>query len=238
MEGLFGERLAEIRGKIDESCRKAGRDAGDVTIVAVTKTHGPEAVREAWNAGLGVMGENKVQEAAAKIPLCVSGPDWHLIGHLQKNKVRHALSLFSAIHSVDTLELLQAIDRISGEDDHSPRILLEVNVSGESSKFGIRPDALPGMVEAALQCRNVTLEGFMTMAPFSPNPEDSRPHFARLRVLRDELERRFGAGFPVLSMGMSGDYTVAVEEGATMVRLGTALFGAREKWQARGIFPE
>ena len=238
MEGLFDERLAEIRGKIDESCRKAGRDAGDVTIVAVTKTHGPEAVREAWNAGLGVMGENKVQEAAAKIPLCVSGPDWHLIGHLQKNKVRHALSLFSAIHSVDTPELLQAIDRISGEDGHSPRILLEVNVSGESSKFGIRPDVLPGMVEAALQCRNVTLEGFMTMAPFSPNPEDSRPHFARLRVLRDELERRFGAGFPVLSMGMSGDYTVAVEEGATMVRLGTALFGAREKWQARGIFPE
>lgn len=233
MEDTFEERLAKIRENISEACRRAGRDPAGVTVVAVTKTHGPEAVREAWDAGLGVMGENKVQEAAAKIPLCVSGPDWHLIGHLQKNKVRHALALFSAIHSVDTLELLQAIDRVAGEDGHSPHILLETNVSGESSKFGIRPDVLPGVVEAALGCRNVTLDGFMTMAPFSPNPEDSRPHFARLRALRDDMERRFGAGFPALSMGMSGDYAVAVEEGASMVRIGTALFGAREKWQAR-----
>lgn len=231
MEEDFASRLDAIRRTIAESCAKASRNPDEVEIIAVTKTHGPDAVRLAWEAGISTIGENKVQEAAAKIPLCQSGPEWHLIGHLQKNKVRHALSLFSAIHSVDSLELLQAIERISDEEGHSPRILLETNVSGESSKFGIKPSALPEIVEASLNCRRITLEGFMTMAPFSPNPEDSRPHFARLRMLRDEMEKRFGASFPVLSMGMSGDYAVAVEEGATCVRIGTALFGAREKWR-------
>ena len=231
MEKTFAERFATIRAEVDEACRKAGRDPGEAEIIAVTKTHGPEAVREAWEAGLSIMGENKVQEAAAKIPQCVSGPEWHLIGHLQKNKVRHALAFFSTIHSVDSAELLEAIDRIAEEDSRSPHILLEVNVSGESSKFGIRPDTLPDIVETALSCRRLTLEGFMTMAPFSTNPEDSRPHFARLRELRDEMERRFGASFPRLSMGMSGDYAVAAEEGATWLRIGTALFGAREKWR-------
>lgn len=230
METSFAERLAKIRADVDDACRKAGRDRSEVEIIAVTKTHGPDAVREAWDAGLSTMGENKVQEAAAKIPQCVSGPEWHLIGHLQKNKVRHALSLFSTIHSVDSSELLLAIDRIAEEESHSPHILLETNVSGESSKFGIRPDDLPAIVETALSCRRITLDGFMTMAPFSTNPEDSRPHFARLRELRDEMERRFGASFPCLSMGMSGDYAVAAEEGATWLRIGTALFGAREKW--------
>ncbi|MBR3087368.1 MAG: YggS family pyridoxal phosphate-dependent enzyme [Kiritimatiellae bacterium] len=231
METSLEERLAEIREKVASSCRKSGRGPDAAEIIAVTKTHGPEAIRDAWRAGLHIMGENKVQEAAAKIPSCVSGPEWHLIGHLQKNKVRHALSLFSTIHSVDSAELLLAIDRIADEDGHSPKVLLEVNVSGESSKFGIRPDALPGIVETAMSCRRLSLEGFMTMAPFSTNPEDSRPHFARLRELRDDMERRFGASFPRLSMGMSGDYAVAAEEGATWLRIGTALFGAREKWR-------
>ncbi|MBR0056399.1 MAG: YggS family pyridoxal phosphate-dependent enzyme [Kiritimatiellae bacterium] len=233
MQGNIEERLSAIRGAIGEACRAAGRKAGEVEIIAVTKTHGPDAVREAWDAGLRIMGENKVQEAAAKIPASVSGPEWHLIGHLQKNKVRHALALFTTIHSVDSLDLLQAIDRVAEEDARSPHILLEVNVSGESSKFGIRPDALPSMVEAALQCRRLTLDGFMTMAPFSPNAEDSRPHFARLRELRDAMEGRFGALFPRLSMGMSGDYAVAASEGATWVRIGTALFGPRAKWSPR-----
>lgn len=235
MEETFDARLAAIRETIGECCRRAGRPADSVSIVAVTKTHGPEAVRDAWQGGLSIMGENKVQEAAAKIPQCVSGPDWHLIGHLQKNKVRHALHLFSAIHSVDSTDLLAAIERVADEDSLSPRILLEVNVSGESSKFGIRPDALPGVVEAALACRRTTLCGFMTMAPFSTNPEDSRPHFARLRTLRDEMEGRFAATFPVLSMGMSGDYGVAVEEGATHVRIGTALFGERGSWRPSAV---
>lgn len=227
MPESFEERLAAIKAIVADACAKAGRDPADTEIIAVTKTRGPEEVREAWEAGLRIMGENKVQEAAAKIPACVGGPEWHLIGHLQKNKVRHALSLFTTIHSVDSAELLAAIDRVADEDGHDPHVLLEVNVSGESSKFGIRPDDLPSIVETALSCRRITLEGFMTMAPFSPNPEDARPHFARLRELRDEMERRFGATFPRLSMGMSGDYAVAAEEGATWLRIGTALFGPR-----------
>lgn len=230
MDTPFEERLAVIKNTIAEACAKSGRNPQDVEIIAVTKTHGPDAIRDAWHAGIGIMGENKVQEAAAKIPLCISGPSWHLIGHLQKNKIRHALALFSTIHSVDSQDLLDAIDRIACEESYSPEILLEVNVSGESSKFGIRPDALPAAVEHALQCRRLTLSGFMTMAPFSPNPEDARPHFARLRSLRDAMEQRFSASFPNLSMGMSGDFAVAVEEGASWIRIGTALFGPREKW--------
>ncbi len=230
-ETTFAQRLAAVRERIDAACARAGRSVDEVEIVAVTKTHGPEVVRDAWEGGLRIMGENRVQEAAAKIPQSVSGPEWHLIGHLQKNKIRHALPLFSFFHSIDTPDLLAQMERIAEEADASPHILLEVNVSGESSKFGIRPDALPRMVEQALSARRLTLEGFMTMAPFSPNPEDARPHFARLRELRDKMERDFGASFPRLSMGMSGDFEVAVEEGATWVRLGTVLFGDREKWR-------
>lgn len=235
METTLEQRLAAIRENIADACARTGRDPGGAEIIAVTKTHGPDVVREAWEAGLRVMGENKVQEAAAKIPMCVSGPEWHLIGHLQKNKVRHALALFTTIHSVDSIELVEAIDRVADEDGRDPHVLLEVNVSGESSKFGIRPDALPGVVEAALNCRRVTLEGFMTMAPFSPEPEDSRPHFARLRELRDDMESRFGATFPRLSMGMSGDYAVAASEGATWLRIGTALFGPRAAWRPTAV---
>jgi hypothetical protein len=231
MSTTLEQRLAVLRENIDAACRKAGRDPAGAEIIAVTKTHGPEAIREAWDAGLRIMGENKVQEAAAKIPLSLSGPEWHLIGHLQKNKVRHALALFSTIHSVDSADLLEAIDRIADEDGRAPHVLLEVNVSGEASKFGIRPDALAAVVETAMNCRRLTLDGFMTMAPFSPNPEDSRPHFARLRELRDDMERRFGAVFPRLSMGMSGDYAVAASEGATWLRIGTALFGPRAQWR-------
>lgn len=231
--GCFADRLAAVRARVDAACARSGRSPRDVEIIAVTKTHGPEAVRDAWEGGIRIMGENRVQEAAAKIPQCVSGPDWHLIGHLQKNKARLALSLFNCIHSVDSLDLLAHIARVADECGASPRILLEVNVSGESSKFGLKPDAVPGVVEQALSERSLTLEGFMTMAPFSPNPEDARPHFACLHELRDRMERDFGASFPRLSMGMSGDFEVAVEEGATWVRVGTALFGEREKWKPR-----
>ena len=231
----FQERLETVRTRIAEACAKAGRPVGDVEIIGVTKTHGPEVVRDAWEGGIRIMGENRVQEAAAKIPQCVSGPDWHLIGHLQKNKIRPALGLFTFFHSIDSAELLGHLVRIAEEADSSPHILLEVNVSGEASKFGLKPEAVPEVVEAALAANCITLEGFMTMAPFSPNPEDARPHFARLRELRDKMERDFGAAFPRLSMGMSGDYAVAIEEGATWVRIGTALFGDRPKWKPQAV---
>ena len=182
----FGEILEEVRGRIAAACSRAGRDPSEVEIVAVTKTHGAEVVREAWDAGLTIVGENKVQEAAWKKPASVSGPQWHLIGHLQSNKVRHALELFDFIHSVDSAKLADRINLIADEIGASPHILLEVNVSGEKSKSGMRPEDVSEVLRhIASECPRVTVEGLMTMAPFSENPEDARPYFRRLRELRD-----------------------------------------------------
>jgi len=229
----LNEILNEVRGKIAAACARAGRKPEDVEIIAVTKTHGEDVVREAWEAGLGIVGENKVQEAAWKKPASVSGPSWHLIGHLQSNKVRHALELFDFIHSVDSVKLADRINLIADEIGAAPHILLEVNVSGEKSKSGMKPEDVKPTVEHILsECPRVTLEGLMTMAPFSEDPEEARPYFRRLRELRDGLEKELGIGLPRLSMGMSGDYEVAVEEGATWVRLGTVLFGERPKLKA------
>ena len=226
----LNEILEEVGGRIAAACARAKRDPADVEIVAVTKTHGAEVVKEAWDAGLAIVGENKVQEAAWKKPASVSGPAWHLIGHLQGNKVRHALALFDFIQSVDSAKLLSRLNAVADEVGASPHILLEVNVSGEKSKTGMPIGEVDAAVRLILEaCPRVTFEGFMTMAPFSENPEDARPYFRRLRELRDATEKRFGLVLPRLSMGMSGDYEVAVEEGATWVRLGTTLFGERPK---------
>lgn len=224
--------ISEIRAGVADACARAGRDPDEVEIVAVTKTHGPETVREAWDAGLRIVGENKVQEAAWKRQESVSGPEWHLIGRLQKNKVRLALETFDFFHSVDSVELAERMDRVADEMGASPRILLEVNVSGEATKGGLRPDAVPEAVERILSsCRRTSIEGFMTMAPFVPpdKTEETRPVFAGLRRLRDDIENRFGISLPRLSMGMSGDWRIAVEEGATWIRLGTVLFGERPR---------
>jgi hypothetical protein len=226
----FAETLADVKRRIAAACARAGRSPDDVEIVAVTKTHGAEVVEEAWRAGLRIVGENKVQEAAWKKPMSPSGPEWHLIGHLQSNKVRHALELFDFIHSVDSAKLADRINFIADEIGASPRILLEVNVSGEKSKSGMKPDEVePTVRHIVEECPRVTVEGLMTMAPFAEDPEEARPCFRRLRELRDSVERGLGVGLPRLSMGMSGDYEVAVEEGATWVRLGTVLFGDRPK---------
>ena len=226
----LSEILDGVRCKIAAACARVGRDPNEVEIVAVTKTHGAEVVKEAWDAGLTIVGENKVQEAAWKKPASVSGPSWHLIGHLQSNKVRHALEIFDFIHSVDSIKLADRINFIADEIGASPHILLEVNVSGEKSKSGMKPEEVEPTVKHIVEsCPRVTFEGLMTMAPFSENPEDARPYFRRLREMRDDLESRLGVGLPRLSMGMSGDYEVAVEEGATWVRLGTVLFGERPK---------
>ena len=223
--------LEDVKMQIAEACAKSGRQPDSVEIIGVTKTHGPDVVREAWEAGVRLFGENKVQEAAWKISESVSGPEWHLIGHLQRNKVRPALELFSVIHSVDSVRVLEQIERVGGECGCRPEVLLEVNVSGEASKDGLKPEQVPGVIEYALGCRSLTLTGLMTMAPFCPDPAGTRPVFARLRECRDRWEREFGIGLPNLSMGMSNDYLVAIEEGATWVRLGTVLFGHRPKWR-------
>ena len=224
------EILNEVKARIEAACRRAGRDPSDVEIIAVTKTHGAEVVKEAWDAGLRIVGENKVQEAAWKKPASVTGPMWHLIGHLQSNKVRKALELFDFFHSVDSAALADRMNAIAQDIGASPHILLEVNVSGEKSKSGMKPEEVEPTVRHIMEaCPRLTVEGLMTMAPFSENPEDARPYFRRLRELRDSVEKSLGVGLPRLSMGMSGDYEVAVEEGATWVRLGTVLFGERPK---------
>ena len=222
--------IEEVNSRISAACKRAGRDPSAVEVIAVTKTHGAEVVKEAWDAGLRIVGENKVQEAAWKKPASVTGPMWHLIGHLQSNKVRKALELFDFFHSVDSAALADRMNAIAQDMGASPHILLEVNVSGEKSKSGMKPEEVEGVLaHIAEECPRITVEGLMTMAPFSENPEDARPYFRKLRELRDAMEKELGVGLPRLSMGMSGDYEVAVEEGATWVRLGTVLFGERPK---------
>lgn len=225
----LSEIIGEVESRISAACAASGRTRGDVRIVAVTKTHGPETVAEAIEHGFTIIGENKVQEAEWKKPLCPSGAEWHLIGRLQRNKVRRALEIFTHFHAIDSIPVLEKIASVAEETGAEPSLMLEVNVSGERSKGGFAPQDVPAAVEKALSLRSITLEGFMTMAPFEPDPEKTRPVFAGLRELRDRMETGFGARFPELSMGMTNDYAVAVQEGATLVRLGTVLFGERPK---------
>ena len=225
------ENLERVRDQIAQAARASGRSVTDIELVAVTKTHSAETVREAIDAGHLLFGESKVQEARAKIPLLPSNLHWHFIGHLQKNKVRHALPLFELIHSVDSLELAQAIDRIAHDDGLHPRVLLEVNVAGEASKFGFQPDTLRQEMESLLALPRLSIEGLMCIPPLGQDAEASRKHFVTLRELRNSVEGEFELKLPHLSMGMTNDYTVAVEEGATLIRVGTAIFGERSKKQ-------
>lgn len=227
METL-SDRLATVRNVISDAATKAGRAADDVELVAVSKTHPPEAVIEAIDAGQLLFGESRVQEAKAKIPLLPGRARWHFIGHLQRNKIRHALGLnFELLHGIDTLDIAKDADRIAGEVGAFPKLLLEVNVAGESSKFGFSPTKIREQLEELLALERLQIEGLMTIAPLAPAAEASRPHFVKLRELRDALQTEFRVPLPRLSMGMSGDYAVAVEEGATLVRVGTAIFGTR-----------
>ena len=220
------QNLDDIRANIANAEARAKRPRGSVTLVVVSKTFPPEIIDEAIAAGAGVIGENRVREAAAKIPLCRSA-EWHLIGPLQSNKIRAALPLFTLIHSVDSVDLVRAIARVAAESGLRPRLLFEVNIAGEASKFGFTPESVRTGLETALALPEIEVAGLMTVPPFVPDPELSRPRFAKLRELRDALEREFGASLPELSMGMSGDYETAIEEGATLVRVGSALFGKR-----------
>jgi len=223
----IGENLERVQQEIAAACAKVGRNVDDIALVAVTKTHSADKVREAVAAGQVVFGESKVQEARAKIPLLPSHLRWHFIGHLQKNKIRHALPLFELIHSVDSVDLAAQIDRIAREDGSFSRILLEINIAGEGSKFGFKPEMLEQSIEQLLELPRLSIEGLMAIPPLAGDSEKSRPHFARLRSFRDDLEEKFDVKLPQLSMGMSDDFAVAIEEGATMVRVGTRIFGPR-----------
>jgi len=198
-------------------------------MLAVTKSQPPEAVRAAVEAGQILFGENRVQEAKAKIPLCPGHLRWHMIGHLQSNKCRDAVQLFEMIESVDSLVLAQEIDKWAEKAARTMPILLEVNMAGESSKFGYKPERLLAELEPINALRRIGIHGLMTIAPWTQEPEKVRPVFRQLRELKEQCEKVLGAPLPHLSMGMSGDFEVAIEEGATLVRIGTLLFGPRPK---------
>jgi PLP dependent protein len=223
----ISKRLAEVRHIMAEAAGRVGKSLDDVTLVAVSKTHPPESVREAIEAGQLVLGESRVQEARAKIPAVGGRAHWHFIGHLQKNKVRQALPLFELLHGVDSLELARDINRIASEEGAFPRVLLEVNVAGEASKFGFAPETLRAQMEDLLALGRLNIEGLMCIPPPQPKAELARKFFVTLREWRDRVQTEFRVPLPQLSMGMSGDYAVAIEEGSTLVRVGTAIFGER-----------
>jgi pyridoxal phosphate enzyme (YggS family) len=225
------DNLERVWEQIAQAAAKAGRDVKDVELVAIAKTHPAEKVREAVEAGQTLFGENRVQEARAKISELSSNIRWHFVGHLQKNKVRQALPLFEMIHSVDSIALAQDINRIAEEEGLYPRVLLEVNVAGEGSKFGFAPDDLREQMEALLAQPRLSIEGLMCIPPLVVESEDSRKFFVQVRELRDSLEKEFNMKLPQLSMGMTQDFPIGIQEGATLVRVGTAIFGERSKKQ-------
>jgi PLP dependent protein len=225
----LAENLASIRQRIAAACARAGRDPASVTLLAVSKGVPPQVVREAADCGLTAFGESKVQEAKAKIPLCPGRLRWQMIGHLQSNKCRDAVHFFEMIQSVDSLELAQEINKWCEKRAGTMPILLEVNLAGESTKFGFKPERVLAEVDAINALPKIEIHGLMTIAPWTPEPEKVRPIFRQLRELRTQCEQKLGAPLPHLSMGMSGDFELAIEEGATIIRVGTLLFGARPR---------
>ncbi|HCL91277.1 MAG TPA: YggS family pyridoxal phosphate-dependent enzyme [Verrucomicrobiota bacterium] len=218
-----------VRQRIEAACARAGRDPNEITLVAVTKGQPPESVCAAAALGLTLFGENKVQEAKAKIPLCPGRARWHMVGHLQTNKCRDAVGLFEMIQSVDSLRLAEELNRRAEQAAKTMPILLEVNAVGEASKFGCRPDQLLADLDRINALPRLEIQGLMTVPPWAIDPEKVRPVFRQMRELKARCEQLLGAPLPHLSMGMTGDFEVAIEEGATLVRIGTALFGARPR---------
>jgi pyridoxal phosphate enzyme (YggS family) len=228
MEPDIAARLGEVRRRIQAAARRSGRPASEVTLVAVGKTWPAETVAAAVQAGVTDLGENRVQEAAAKKP-AVPPARWHLIGPLQSNKARRALETFDVVHTVDRPRIAERLEHLLSEGWPGRRlpVLLEINVGEEPQKAGVVPSEAESLARVVLGCAHLELRGLMCIPPFSPDPEASRPYFRRLGELRNQLEAALGAPLPDLSMGMSHDFEVAVEEGATLVRVGTAIFGPR-----------
>ena len=223
-------RLDQVMERIQQASQACGRDAKSVRLVAVSKTVAPAAVRAALEAGVTILGENYVQEAREKFKALVQYPvSWHFIGHLQSNKAKYAVRLFDLIHSVDSLKLARELDKQAAKVGKIQQILVQVNISGEDTKSGISADETMDLISAISQMSNLSVQGLMTMPPFFYQPEKVRPFFAALRKLRDEIEscHLSNVFLPELSMGMTGDFEVAIQEGATLVRVGTAIFGER-----------
>jgi len=228
------ERIDSVRKRIEAAARRAGRDPAEITLVAVSKTQPPEAVVAATRAGLHLFGENRVEEAGpkaeavARLLAPAAAPTWHMVGHVQSRKAADVLPWAAMVHSVDSVKLAERLSRFCVEAGLQRTILLEVNVTGETSKYGLAPEELPGAVEATAPLPGLRLEGLMTMAPIAAEPESVRPVFVRLRALKETMAQRYpGVSWRHLSMGMTDDFEVAIEEGATMVRIGRAIFGER-----------
>jgi PLP dependent protein len=229
MTTSIAENIAGIRRRLNGAAARAGRDPESIRLMAVSKTVEPDRVRQAIDAGITLLGENYVQEAREKIPVIGHGIEWHMIGHLQTNKAKYVVNLFDWIHSVDRQELAYELDKRAGQNGRTLNVLVEVNLSGEASKSGVEPSQVLELVRQIATLPNLSVRGLMTMPPYSDHPETSRPFFIELRRLRDDIAR---AGIPnivmdELSMGMTDDFEVAVEEGATIVRVGRAIFGER-----------
>lgn len=226
MSETIRDRLLRVQDRIRAAASRVGRDASSVTLVAVSKAIPLPVIREGVEAGITILGENRVQEARDKIALLPHVARWHLVGHLQTNKAKLAIQLFELIHSLDSLRLAQILDRLGRELAKPARCLVEVNLGGEESKSGITEDGVRPLLEGAAGLRHLRIQGLMAIPPFLPDPEQIRPYFRRLRTLRDKL-RDEGFALDELSMGMTHDFEVAIEEGATLVRIGTAIFGPR-----------
>lgn len=223
----LADRLQEIRDRLTAAAARSGRKPEEVELLAVSKTYPVEIIQQAVDAGQVSFGENRVQEIVLKQPQLPGKLQWHLIGPLQSNKVRKVLPLVKMIHAVDSLDIAQDINRIAAEMGLHPKVLIEINVAAESSKHGFTASAIRAQLEALYELDRLYIQGVMCIPPFDPVPENSRRYFTMLREIRDELEKLGGAPLPVLSMGMSHDFEVAIEEGASIVRVGSAIFGPR-----------
>ena len=226
---MITENLEQVRKNIDEACRMAGRDPKEVTLIAVSKTKPVSMLKEAYDAGARCFGENKVQEIMDKHPQLPEDIQWHMIGHLQRNKVKYIVDKVSMIHSVDSLRLAQTIEQETAKHNVCVPVLLEVNVAQEESKFGLKMDEVLPLIETIADFPHIKVQGLMTIAPYVENAEDNRDFFRQLKKLSVDIEAKNinNVSMSVLSMGMTGDYQVAVQEGATMVRVGTGIFGER-----------
>jgi pyridoxal phosphate enzyme (YggS family) len=229
---MISDNLREIRERISRRCRSAGRSPEEVTLVAVSKTFSSDKIREALAAGVQDIGENYVQELVEKRKLL---PDesvrWHFVGHLQRNKVKQIISWIHLVHALDDRELAVEIDRRAARAERTVNVLIEVNTTGEGSKFGLEPERTAEFVRSLDGLEHITVAGLMTIGPFLPDPEESRPMFRQLRLLKEEIAARRQANVAMhhLSMGMTGDFEVAIDEGATLVRIGSAIFGSRRR---------
>lgn len=229
---MIRENLNIVEQTVAASCKKAGRGREEVTLIAVSKTKPLSDLQEAYEAGVRDFGENKVQELIDKIPALPSDIRWHMIGHLQRNKVKYIIGKVSMIHSVDSLRLAEEISKEAVRKDTAVDILIEVNAAGEESKYGVTLEEAPKLVRQIASLPGIHIKGLMTIAPFTENPEDNRSFFRKLMQLSVDIERKNidNVNMTALSMGMTGDYSVAIEEGATCVRVGTGIFGERGPW--------